>query len=339
MNKKQKLDSNHELTLSNIEVIPVLSDGILGPIKLLNVIVLKIKDKKMASKSVKETSLHFPVPDLQHLKRIKRTEFNSSDSLFIYIDYLTKFNISFDFEENEIFSNVSNEQEDYILNQIRKRGFDLSLYEKEVFVSKVPLYPPKTRKMYEESVKYWPCSFHEDLYLSKMISGNFFDSDELVKIIKNMNEVLLYSNSIEDENDSGVILIMNNKTNIAKVMTKSSRSKHPLQHATMVAIDLVAHQHGGGAWVHDEQNLSKFTKTAVPPSDNKDDIEYICTNCDVYLSHEPCMMCAMALLHSRVRRVFYFYPNSVKGAINSVCKLHTLPGINHRYEVFNIKMK
>ena len=62
---------------------------------------------------------------------------------------------------------------------------------------------------------------------------------------------------------------------------------------------------------------------------------YLCTGCDVYLYQEPCHMCAMALLHSRVRRVVFCQP-SRDGALASVDRLHTRPSINHRFEVFTL---
>ncbi|XP_049542158.1 probable inactive tRNA-specific adenosine deaminase-like protein 3 [Anopheles darlingi] len=63
---------------------------------------------------------------------------------------------------------------------------------------------------------------------------------------------------------------------------------------------------------------------------------YLCTGYDVYLTHEPCIMCAMALTHSRVRRVFYHHLNAHVGALGSLVKLHTIKELNHRYEAFRI---
>ena len=44
--------------------------------------------------------------------------------------------------------------------------------------------------------------------------------------------------------------------------------------------------------------------------------------------------CAMALIHSRIRRVFYGCTDSVTGALGSRYKIHTLAGLNHHFEVF-----
>lgn len=62
---------------------------------------------------------------------------------------------------------------------------------------------------------------------------------------------------------------------------------------------------------------------------------YLCTGYDVYLTDEPCIMCAMALVHSRARRIF-FHKSNVNGALKTLTKLHTIKALNHHYEVYQI---
>ena len=49
--------------------------------------------------------------------------------------------------------------------------------------------------------------------------------------------------------------------------------------------------------------------------------------------------CAMALLHSRVRRVFYARQNRLIGGLGSCFKIHTLHELNHHFEVFMVSCK
>ena len=43
----------------------------------------------------------------------------------------------------------------------------------------------------------------------------------------------------------------------------------------------------------------------------------------------------MALVHSRIRRVFYGCLNVFTGGLGSQYKIHTQQGINHHFEVFS----
>ncbi|KAG0210162.1 adenosine deaminase, tRNA-specific 3 [Mortierella sp. GBA30] len=61
---------------------------------------------------------------------------------------------------------------------------------------------------------------------------------------------------------------------------------------------------------------------------------YLCTGYDVYLTHEPCVMCSMALVHSRVGRVFYTLPIPASGGLGSVHKIHSHPNLNHHFFVY-----
>ncbi|CAN0854506.1 tRNA-specific adenosine deaminase TAD3 [Linum grandiflorum] len=64
---------------------------------------------------------------------------------------------------------------------------------------------------------------------------------------------------------------------------------------------------------------------------------YLCTGYDIYLVWEPCPMCAMALVHQRIRRIFYAFPNTNAGALGSVHRLQGEKSLNHHYAVFRVK--
>ncbi len=48
-------------------------------------------------------------------------------------------------------------------------------------------------------------------------------------------------------------------------------------------------------------------------------------HCTLYVTLEPCPMCAGAILHARIPRVVYGAPDPVAGAMGSVWALHTYP--------------
>jgi tRNA(adenine34) deaminase len=59
---------------------------------------------------------------------------------------------------------------------------------------------------------------------------------------------------------------------------------------------------------------------------------YRLTGCTLYVTLEPCAMCAMALVHARVRRVVYAADDPKTGAVHSVFELMCDPRHNHRVE-------
>ncbi len=54
------------------------------------------------------------------------------------------------------------------------------------------------------------------------------------------------------------------------------------------------------------------------------------TDCDLYVTKEPCVMCAGALVHTRIRRVIFGCADPLGGAAGSVVNLLQMPGLNHR---------
>jgi tRNA(adenine34) deaminase len=55
--------------------------------------------------------------------------------------------------------------------------------------------------------------------------------------------------------------------------------------------------------------------------------------CDLYVTKEPCPMCAGALVHVRMRRVVFGCPSPKDGGAGGVVDLLRHPKLNHRCEV------
>jgi tRNA(adenine34) deaminase len=60
---------------------------------------------------------------------------------------------------------------------------------------------------------------------------------------------------------------------------------------------------------------------------------YRLPECEVYVTLEPCAMCAMALLHARVKRVVYGARDPKAGAAGSVIDVFGTPALNHHTTV------
>lgn len=55
-------------------------------------------------------------------------------------------------------------------------------------------------------------------------------------------------------------------------------------------------------------------------------------NCDVYVTMEPCPMCAGAMIQARVRHLYYGVKDSKAGVVDSVIRLLDIP-FNHQIDV------
>ncbi len=56
-------------------------------------------------------------------------------------------------------------------------------------------------------------------------------------------------------------------------------------------------------------------------------------DCDLYVTKEPCVMCAGALIHVRIRRLVFGCADTRSGAAGSVMNLLQMPALNHRCEI------
>lgn len=93
-----------------------------------------------------------------------------------------------------------------------------------------------------------------------------------------------------------------------------------LAHSACNVIDAVA--------VLDRQGLRD------PPLHSHLPFPYLLTGLTVFTSHEPCLLCSMSLLHSRIAQLYYVKPASGSGGCGSVYSVHEDGGLNHRFEVW-----
>jgi len=56
-------------------------------------------------------------------------------------------------------------------------------------------------------------------------------------------------------------------------------------------------------------------------------------DCHLYVTKEPCAMCAGALVHTRVRRVIFGCADPAAGAAGSVVNVLQMPTLNHRCDI------
>ncbi|KAK9876146.1 hypothetical protein WA026_011263 [Henosepilachna vigintioctopunctata] len=312
------------------KVRSILDDSFINNLPLTEVFVDSITCPKNISKVVLELNLLFPLPELIHLKRVKSKEVLLFPS-----------------------QNIVKEEVHKILQE---RGFPIDLLKNEIRKVEVAAVPPLVRSQYLQCHSIWPCNFHSDKYIEKLYTNTLFSDEELKIKMKFMNiteDIGKFS-----KNNNGV-LIVDPKSNSVVAVGYDRSNDGPCRHAVMVAIDNVSKSQRGGCWTNDEyftvdqcnSNCKdipsdilallrgkytdiKFSDSALIPSERV--TPYLCTGYDVFSTREPCIMCAMALIHSRAKRVFYG-KSSENGGLGTLCKIHTVKNLNHHYEVFIVE--
>lgn len=327
MNSVKRLRlSTDETTNLNAILYPVLPDDlILDPI-LIDVYVDTVCDTKKISHVIIELNSKLPLLELTHLKRMKNKEII-------------------------LCPTSTNPRE--IMKLLTEKKFDTTLLHNDIHVVKVAKFPPKTRKQFEKMNKLWPCNFHPDKYIEKLSSNMLFTPIDLEKHTQYMHVAI--DTAKYAKRHIGAVVV-DPKIDSVVAIGFSQTNEGPCRHAAMVVVDNVAKTQKGGAWESKPNQPSKtsgipemFLKHLQQKYSNvsfgaqeyrlKDQLleptdgPYLCTGYYVYLTREPCVMCAMALIHSRVKRVF-FGVKSANGALETLCKIHTIKDLNHHYEVF-----
>lgn len=243
------------------------------------------------------------------------------------------------------------------------------------FVAEIPAYQATSRAEWEAQCVFWPTSFHPNACIrGSKLELDECEAETARKFMKEaVSQARLAHSSGQLAN--GAVIVdpflrsviawghdqCTSTTNycLEPGEDKEKRLRHPLRHAVMEAISMAADRDhllfpsnctnsfiqrpadsSDCDAVADSGNAAKKPRVDLDGGVgfNSQDIPrpYLCTGFDAYVTREPCAMCAMALVHQRVRRVFFGVPNTFRGALGSKYRLQGIRSLNHHYTVFQV---
>lgn len=109
-----------------------------------------------------------------------------------------------------------------------------------------------------------------------------------------------------DEVPVGAVIVRDGKV-IARAHNLKEKNKQAYAHAEFLAIQKASRKLG--TWCLDD--------------------------CDLYVTLEPCMMCTGAIIHSRIRNLYYGTKDPKGGAIDSLIEIKKIPHLNHHPAVYS----
>lgn len=104
----------------------------------------------------------------------------------------------------------------------------------------------------------------------------------------------------ENEVPIGAVIVKNGEI-IAKAHNEREKRNQTASHAEMIVIEKACEQLG--SWRLDD--------------------------CDLYVTTEPCMMCAGTIIQARIKHVYYAVEDRKAGFFGSIFDMTTVQGMNH----------
>lgn len=258
------------------------------------------KDSKKVINLIRSFQGKDPLP-LQHIKRIKKTD----DSKRLKV---------------VILSTEFCEAEEEAVQLLANAGIDYQSLNNKTLV---PCEGPSTKELVHQwSKDYWPLTWNGNPN-DQILNDYIFDMEFIMKMLKTVSDTS--ESEIAKGNKYPIVTAFVDPLN-RDIITIATDQRHSnegcgLDHSIMCGIKKVA-------------KLQKDT----PLIDKKNMTSYLCLNYDVYTTHEPCSMCSMALVHSRIKRCIFVRPMAMTGALlpnsgDGYC-MHNNKILNSQYEVF-----
>jgi tRNA-specific adenosine deaminase 3 len=201
-------------------------------------------------------------------------------------------------------------------------------------VVKVATFPATTPVEHLEWNSYWPISFHINELERQRQKG--IPEEEIKCLIQNWHRLLEDHKIVTEElgwneHAGGCGGLMVNPITNQVICTVSQALRHhlsvhsstlvfrnPLLCPTLLCVDYVA----------------MIARGVVGGKETLSSGHYLCTGLDLYLFLEPDMMASMALVHSRIRRVYLGKTTADGALVSGNHNIHALKTLNHHFRVF-----
>jgi len=282
---------------TGILIDEVLSDAELAPFTPRTVLVAETAPNR-ANDLLKTLNKILPLPSFaKHLKRVRRRPIDTAGTTEPSGgDGMLQVLVCDPAEEEKLLQPT-------IVEALEP--FSLSLRPAEVSA-----YPPLTDAQYVEWNAIWPISARPPP--KEVLPPSKWPPEELEDCVRYMNIAVCQANEAKRKGERPIgAVVVNPNTGQVVTAGHDCSSGHPLEHAVMVCIHQVA-----------AKDLSENPSARG---------NYLCTGYHLYITREPCVMCAMAVLHSRFARAFFGAPNPQMGGLGGHTKLHTNPLLNHHF--------
>lgn len=206
-------------------------------------------------------------------------------------------------------------------------------------IVKIPAFEPVTRDQFEIAKSIWPCHFFNTFFET-------FDEDEeaeKIKIlleIKHQKELQSLTTKVQTNSSTGITEGREcNSKNLRDELSKESKeSCSDTSAATKDEepfcsnICLIFDNNSMICTEYDSEKLLGHAILKAVRNVSSSQRGYLCTGYTAVLYREPCLSCAMALVHGRIKRILVFKEGLE--APYSKHKINHNKDLNHRCQVY-----